>query len=502
VTDRTALYARISEDPLGLERGVSRQLEDGRSLITSRGWEPVGEYVDNDLSALSGKRRPQYQALMAAVAEGQVDRIVTYMQSRLWRNRRERAEAIELLRARRVGVVCVKGPELDLSSVTGRMLAGLLGEFDTHESEVKGERVARAALSRALAGQANGAVLYGWRREYNTDARGRVLSFRDEVEESEATVVQEIVDRLLGGEALRALAVDLNARTVPAPHGGSWGHTSVRKLALRPANVARRIHNGSDVGPAAWPAIIEDEQHERIVTLLTDPARRQIGRDAFVQQGAASRRYLLSFGIASCGVCGGVLRASTKRIKRKVARQRTPGNPEGVVVDDRPMYVCDDRGCVGRNRQRVDDLVESVIVQRLSRPDATDLLLPAADGSNAEARVEARGLRQRLDDAAEDYAAGLIDREQMRRVAANLRPRLETAEVAAQSARGPLPRELRDLAGAENVAAVWDGLSIASKRGVMRELCSVVIRPTRQGAGFDPTSVEIKWLTPATSTAA
>jgi len=205
----------------------------------------------------------------------------------------------------------------------------------------------------------------------------------------------------------------------------------VRKLALRPANVGRRIHNGYDVGPAAWPAIIEGEQHQRIVVLLTDPARRQIGRDAFVQQGAASRRYLLSFGIASCGVCGGVLRASTKRIKRKVARRRKPENPEGIVVDDRPMY-----------------LVESVIVQRLSRPDATDLLLPAADASNTGARVEARALRQRLDDAAEDYAAGLIDREQMRRVAANLRPRLETAEVAAQSARGPLPRELRDLAGA------------------------------------------------------
>lgn len=166
------------------------------------------------------------------------------------------------------------------------------------------------------------------------------------------------------------------------------------------------------------------------------------------------------------------------------------------------MYVCDDRGCVGRNRQRVDDLVESVIVQRLSRPDAADLLLPPADGLNAGVMLEARALRQRLDDATEDYAAGLIDREQMRRVAANLRPRLETAEAAAQSARGPLPREFGDLMGADDVSVVWGGLSIGAKRAVMRELCSVVIRPTRQGAGFDPTSVEIKWLTPASVTAA
>lgn len=215
--DRTALNARISEDLLGLERGVTRQLDDGRALIASRGWRSAGEYVDNDLSALTGKRRPQYDALMTAVAAGHVDRIVTYMQSRLWRNRRERAEAIELLRTQRVGVVCVKGPELDLSSATGRMLAGLLGEFDTHESEVKGERVARAALARAHSGQANGAALYGWRREYDNDARGRVLGFQDVIDDAEAAIVREIVGRLVAGEGLRAVASDLNARGAPAP---------------------------------------------------------------------------------------------------------------------------------------------------------------------------------------------------------------------------------------------------------------------------------------------
>jgi site-specific DNA recombinase len=68
------LYARISEDSLGLERGVTRQLDDGRALLRSRGWQPAGEYVDNDLSALSGRRRPQYEALMAAVDAGEVDR--------------------------------------------------------------------------------------------------------------------------------------------------------------------------------------------------------------------------------------------------------------------------------------------------------------------------------------------------------------------------------------------------------------------------------------------
>jgi site-specific DNA recombinase len=362
------------------------------------------------------------------------------------------------------------------------MLAGLLGEFDTHESEVKGERVARAALARAQLGHANGAALYGWRREYDSDARGRVTGFRDLVDEEEAVVIREIVARLLDGEGLRALATDLNRRNIPAPQGGAWAHTSVRKVALRAANVARRIHNGADIGPAAWPAIITQDAHERVVSLLTDPIRRQRPADAFAQHGAISRRYLLTYGIGSCGVCGGVLRGITKRIKRKVARERTAAESEGVVVAVHPMYVCDAKACVGRNRERVDHFVGAVVVERLSRPDAADLLRPETGSTDHEAAAEARGLRQRLDDAAEDYAAGLIDREQMRRITAQLRPPLANADTVLRSRREPVPPNLLGLLRGPDIAALWAALPLLGKRAVLDELCSVVLLPTRKGA--------------------
>jgi len=469
MTERAALYARISEDPLGLERGVGRQIEDGRALAEARGWDVVGEYVDNDITALRGRPRERYADLMAAVDRGEVTRIVAYMTSRLWRNRRERADAIERLARARVAVAAVKGPDLDFSTAAGRMLAGVLGEFDTHESEVKGERVARAALQRAQEGRANGAALYGWRREYERDGHGRVLSFRDVADETEAEVVRAIVDGLLAGASLRELADDLNARGVPSPNGKRWGTSSVRKVALRPANIARRVHGGEVIGPAAWPPLLDEDRHARVVALLQDPGRRT------ARSGA--RRHLLTYGVGQCGVCGGHLRVGTK--------------------GGHALYLCEPRGCVGRRQDRVDALVELVLLDRLSRPDAREVFTRPDDAGRA-ARERADGLRARLDTAADEYAAGRITAAQLARITATLRPELEAAEAAASRlVRGLHPEALAGLTG-EHAEERWDALSAAQRRAVVEDLFeAVVIRPTRQGPGFDPEAIGFVWRQPA-----
>lgn len=52
-----AIYARISSDVEGTGAGVQRQVEDCQRLATDLGWTVTdGEYVDNDISAYSGKR--------------------------------------------------------------------------------------------------------------------------------------------------------------------------------------------------------------------------------------------------------------------------------------------------------------------------------------------------------------------------------------------------------------------------------------------------------------
>ena len=100
-----ALYARISSDQEGTGRGVARQLEDCRGLAETLGWVVGEEYVDNDVSAYSGKARPAYERMMADIRDGARDGVIVYHVDRLTRRPielEEFASAIETAKVQRV----------------------------------------------------------------------------------------------------------------------------------------------------------------------------------------------------------------------------------------------------------------------------------------------------------------------------------------------------------------------------------------------------------------
>lgn len=478
--NRAVIYARISQDPLNKAEGVRRQVVEARALAESRGWTLVAEpFVDNDVSALRGAPRESYQAMMRLVEAGGTDRVITYHMSRLWRNRAERAKGLDTLRAAAVGLAAVKGPELDLTTATGRGMADVIGAFDTMESEIKAERVESAALQRAHEGRRNGTLPFGW----------TVVDGKDVEDPVEAPIVREVVDRLLAGDTLRGITADLNARGIPSPYGRAWGTTSVKKLAVREANAARRVYRGEvlDVD-AAWPAIVDVDKHDRVRALMLDPARDLVR--------GASRRHLLTFGIGECGVCGGRLRASTVKRRRKVARERTPENPDGVVVDEHHLYVCDAKGCVGRNEARVDELVERVVVGWLERWDFAEF--SRDDKGARELREKAAGVRARLVLVADDYADDRMTREQFLRLTDKHRVELDALDAEARRAAGPALEALEGLVGQPDMLKAWRATPLTRKRSVMAAMgLRVLVLPTRQGKGFDPESVRVERTVPA-----
>jgi site-specific DNA recombinase len=143
------MYARISSDD-GTALGVTRQLEDCRRLAGDLGWSVGDEYVDNDISAYSGKRRPEYERMMVDIAEGSRDGVLVYHVDRLTRRPKELEEFVEVLTGAKVRHVrFVAGGDLDIANGDGLMVIRLLSAVAANESATKSRRVLRKMLQRA-----------------------------------------------------------------------------------------------------------------------------------------------------------------------------------------------------------------------------------------------------------------------------------------------------------------------------------------------------------------
>lgn len=430
-------------------------------MSQARGGTIEGEYIDNDLSALAGKPRPRYQALIEAVVAGRVDRIVLYHTSRLWRNRRERAEGIEILRKARVSVLAVKGPELDLSTATGRAMAGLIGEFDTMEGEIKGERIQRAAYQRAVEGKN-----HGGRRAFGYAPDGVSLV------PAEVEAVRWMYEEFLVGASLGSIARRLQERGISTVTGGPWIATSVREVLRRPRYAGLSEYHREVVGRGQWPAIITEETWRLSCAMLQDPSRKTTTGNRAA--------YLLS-GLARCAVCRN--RITSGGMKRS-----------GFGSTTNQIYRCRPGGHVGRRVDWVDDYITRWILERLSRPDAADLLVDRQAPDFEALSTEARAVHLRLDEVAAAFADGEISRDQLRVATEKLRSRLGQINAAmTHTSRGPA---LEDLIRAQDIRAAWESRSLDRQRAVVAALMEVTIdRAVRGRRTFDPTGIEITWKT-------
>jgi putative drug exporter of the RND superfamily len=268
-----------------------------------------------------------------------------------------------------------------------------------------------------------------------------------------------------GRDAQPAARLGSAASVIRGPHRYRPGGRPA--VGVRDLNVGTRRHR-RDTYRASYEPILDERDHVKVKALLPDPKRRT--------QSAAARTHLLTFGIGRCGVCEGVLGVAWK-------------GPKGNKTS---LYVCNDRGCVGRREKWVDELVVTTICERLSKPDA--LRISHTDGSKMDQARRVAELGARLDGAADAYAAGLIVTRQLTRITQQVRLALEAAERRPR----PVPSNpaiVEDLIDADDTRAAWDELSVSQQRAVLEALrVEVVIKAAPGGPGFRPESVDVFWL--------
>ncbi len=276
------LYARLS---VTKEESVSiaRQLQSCRRYAEARGWEIVGEFVDDGVSATANRpeERHGWRSLLAA---HDFDAVIIWKVDRLARRVLDFLHADEALQKRGAGLVAVEDP-IDMTSPQGRAFAVMLAVFGEMEAEAIRARV-RAARSQILKDGRwpGGGIPYGYRSVPNPDGPGRVLVKDDE----RAVWLSQVVAKALRGETVNAIATWLTSSGAPLPvrnaertsGNTSWNRQTVDGLLRNPVLAGMTPHNPGRAKSAKRVdpfAVLRDDEGHAVV----NPALAVISTEEF-----------------------------------------------------------------------------------------------------------------------------------------------------------------------------------------------------------------------------
>ena len=279
---RAARYARISKDKLGDEHGVANQLADQERAADARGYVITlhrvrQRHLGDQRQAAPRVRADHGRRPRRDRRDTRVPDLAVLAQPR------ERAEGIEILRKAGVSLIATKGPSLDMSTAYGRAMAGLLGEFDTLEVEVKGKR-----QQLAYAAQRDAGIRHGGPRHFGSTA-------------AERDAIRRAADALLGGGTVSAITREWERRGLRPPQAppigplprDAWKRNSVTTILRNPAvaglraytrreqvdgvtRVVRTIVTDEHGEPVRgrWDAALDEATWRAVVALLDAPGRK------------------------------------------------------------------------------------------------------------------------------------------------------------------------------------------------------------------------------------
>lgn len=453
---RAAVYTRQSQDRKNTGLAVARQQEACEKLCADRGWSIVRHLSDNDVSASGRKVRPNYKVLLRLIDDRAVDVVVVWHVDRLVRRLADLEDVIERCEKAGVRLATVSG-DVDLSTDAGRLVARILASVARGEVERKSARQRSAQAQAAKQGRR-----VGGRRPFGFEKDGVTIV------PVEAAAIRSGYESVLCGVSLAGIARDWNARGLTPGQlrrdgrPSTWRHDNVRAVLLNPRNAGIRAYNDEEVGPAVWPALVPEETFRAVVDIVRHPDRRC---------GTNGAQALLT-SIAQCSVCDAGVHGGRTRDGQRIYRCRAAF------------------GHFGRKAEPVDQYVGAVVVERLSRPDAHELLRAPSTVDTAALRQEAQAARQRLEGLAVDYADGVLTGGQLRTATERLQAKIaglekQLADAGRTDVLGPL------LAGGD-VGRAWRRLTVDRQRPIVDTLFDVTLLPPGRGARlFDPKTVRI-----------
>jgi DNA invertase Pin-like site-specific DNA recombinase len=459
---RAGIYAGISSDRDGDNLAVSRQLADCGQLAERNGWQVVERYVDSEISAYSGKPRPEYARMLDEIEGGVVEAVLVYHADRLHRHPRELEDFIDLCQRHRIKLATVTG-EIDLSTGDGQLIARIQGAVARKESDDKSRRIRRKHEELAQAGRLSG----GGTRPFGFEADRRTIR------PQEAAIIRECARRALAGDSLRALCLDLNDRGVPTVTGTPWRSQTLKRILVSARISGQREHHREIVAKGEWPAIISPAETQRLRAKLNDPDRRT---------NRSARRYLLA-SLLRCHHCGSKL----------VSRPRDDGARRYVCASGPNFGGC---GKTTIMAETLEQYVVEAVLHRLDSPELPRALngSASADPAGEEWQAEVERAQAQLDELAQMWAEREITRGEWVTARAPIEKRLDTAKrrLAAINRTTELTPHLGN---AQELREQWQTMTLTRQKQIVGALLQhVVVGAGRRGYNrFDTARLTAVW---------
>jgi DNA invertase Pin-like site-specific DNA recombinase len=217
---RTAAYCRVSTDEeIQLKSLVNQRTTYQRKIEENPDWEFAGLYVDTGISGTHENNRDQFQALMTACRNGEIDIILTKSISRFARDTITTIEKTRELKALGKDVYFEK-ENIHSLSADGELMLTLLAAFAQEESHSISDNVKISIRHGFEEGKQHISRLYGYNVKKGT--------LTPNVEQ--AKVVVQIFEDYLNGTSISAIATKLNKQSVSAPDSDRWSASEVYKV--------------------------------------------------------------------------------------------------------------------------------------------------------------------------------------------------------------------------------------------------------------------------------
>ncbi|MBD5155666.1 MAG: recombinase family protein [Oscillibacter sp.] len=375
---KAVIYARFSSDRQR-EESIEGQLRECHEYARSNGIAVINEYVDRALSASKEtEKRLDFLRMIRDSGKGLFDIVLVWKLDRFARNRYDSAHYKAALKKN--GVKVVSATEHITDGPEGIILESMLEGMAEYYSAELSEKIHRGQKDNALKGLNNGgSVPLGYVLNKQTQ--------RLEIDDMTAPIVEEIFRRYAGGDTIREIRDDLNARGIRTKKGQPFRYSSFSAL-LKNRKYIGEYRYQDVVIPNGLPAIVSEDIFNRVQAKLEKNKQTPAAAKAL-------ERYLLTTKLF-CGECGKMMtgESGTSGTKGRIyryykcygSRQKSKCKKKPVKKDWIEDIVIRQTMAVVMNRPLMERITDSLL--ELQGEERYDLKLLDQQLKQTESRIE------------------------------------------------------------------------------------------------------------------